>query len=119
MDRLSRLCSFLVLILIFAQNATVNGSTNTTENDSIKGIIGAIVDKSSRIGKDESVDMKMALEDFYNYYNQRFVLHVRNSRREPIQAAFEGNKHIIFLLAELSIVKNLRYRIIISIYITG
>ena len=55
------------------------------------GINGAIVDNSSRVGKEESVAMKMALEDFYNYYNQSFVLHVRNSPRKFIQAAFEGN----------------------------
>lgn len=91
MDRFPRLFSFLILVSLFTHNATVTGSTSTTENNSVMGIIGAIVDNSSRVGKEESVAMKMALEDFYNYYNQSFVLHVRNSPRKFIQAAFEGN----------------------------
>ena len=65
------------------------------------GVIGAIVDNSSRIGKEESVAMKMALEDFYVKFNQSLVLHIRDSQRQPIQAALEGN-YTYFLLTELS-----------------
>nr|POE59601.1 glutamate receptor 2.1 [Quercus suber] len=54
------------------------------------GVIGAIVDNSSRIGKEERLAMKMALEDFYYRFNQSLVLEVRNSQGQPIQAALEA-----------------------------
>ena len=101
MDKLGPLWSFLVIVLIFTQKARVNGSTNTAGNDNVMGVIGAIVDNSSRIGKEESVAMKMALEDFYVKFNQSLVLHIRDSQRQPIQAALEGN-YTYFLLTELS-----------------
>ncbi|XP_061348960.1 glutamate receptor 2.8-like [Gastrolobium bilobum] len=52
-----------------------------------KGIIGAIADQNSRNGKEEIVAIEMALEDFYHYSNQRFVLHIRNSQGDPLKAA--------------------------------
>jgi hypothetical protein len=91
MDKLPPLCSILVLVFILTHKATVNGSSNTTGNDEIIGVIGAIVDNSSRIGKEESVAMKLALDDFYDKFNQSLILHIRDSQGEPIQAALEGN----------------------------
>ncbi|KAJ1423134.1 Receptor, ligand binding region [Sesbania bispinosa] len=51
------------------------------------GIIGAIADKNSRSGKEAIVAIKMALEDFYQYSNQRFVLRIRNSQGDPLKAS--------------------------------
>uniref|UniRef100_A0A2N9I1J8 Ionotropic glutamate receptor C-terminal domain-containing protein n=1 Tax=Fagus sylvatica TaxID=28930 RepID=A0A2N9I1J8_FAGSY len=90
MDKLPPLCSILVLVFIFTHKATVNGSSNTTGNDKIIGVIGAIVDNSSRIGKEQSVAMKLALDDFYDKFNQSLILHIRDSQGEPIQAALEA-----------------------------
>ena len=100
MDKLGPLWCFLVFVYIFTQTTKINGSTNTKGNDSVMGVIGAIVDNSSRIGKEERLAMKMALEDFYYKFNQSLVLEVRNSQGQPIQAALEGNKiyHTFFFL---------------------
>ncbi|KAM4092980.1 hypothetical protein ACB094_06G080800 [Castanea mollissima] len=94
MDKLGPLWSFLVFVFIFTQKARVNGSTNTAGNDNVLGVIGAIIDNSSRVGKEESVAMKMALEDFYVKFNQRLVLDIRDSQRQPIQAALEAKNLI-------------------------
>ena len=56
----------------------------------VTGIIGAIADNNSRSGKEEIVAIKMALDDFYHYSNQRFVLHIQNSQGDPLQAALAG-----------------------------
>uniref|UniRef100_A0A2N9HU33 Ionotropic glutamate receptor C-terminal domain-containing protein n=1 Tax=Fagus sylvatica TaxID=28930 RepID=A0A2N9HU33_FAGSY len=90
MDKLPPLCSILVLVFIFTHKATVNGSSNTTGNDKIIGVTGVIVDNSSRIGKEQSVAMKLALDDFYDKFNQSLILHIRDSQGEPIQAALEA-----------------------------
>ncbi|XP_047336098.1 glutamate receptor 2.8-like [Impatiens glandulifera] len=52
------------------------------------GIIGAILDKSSRVGKEERVAMEIAIDDFYNRTNKRFLLQFEDSNyKEPVQAS--------------------------------
>ena len=64
---------------------------NASANESAKGIIGAIINNSSRIGKEQRVAMNMALKDFFSYSNQSFDLHIRKSTQgDPLQAAFAG-----------------------------
>ncbi|PQP93856.1 glutamate receptor 2.8 [Prunus yedoensis var. nudiflora] len=58
------------------------------------GILGAIVDNSSRIGKEESVAMQIAVEDFLNTSNQRLDLRIRNSQGDPLQAAIAARSLI-------------------------
>ncbi|XP_027355312.1 glutamate receptor 2.8-like [Abrus precatorius] len=53
----------------------------------VKGIIGAILDGSSRIGQEQAVAMKLTLEDFHHNSNQSFTLHVRDSKGDPLLAA--------------------------------
>ncbi|XP_054813212.1 glutamate receptor 2.8-like [Prosopis cineraria] len=67
-------------------------ATNLEDEDEggVAAIIGAVIDNSSRIGKEKTVAIKMALEDFYhsqNNTNQSFVLHLMNSHGDPPQAA--------------------------------
>ncbi|GMY31949.1 glutamate receptor 2.8-like [Fagus crenata] len=79
--------TFLALVLLLAQKATVYGSTNNTlGKDHVKGIIGAILDSSSRIGKEQKVAMEMAIKDVFDKTNQSFDLQIKNSQREPVQA---------------------------------
>ncbi|PQP93852.1 glutamate receptor 2.8 [Prunus yedoensis var. nudiflora] len=74
---------FLITVLVLRE-----GRANKPENEPRMGIIGAIIDNSSRIGKEERVAIEMAVEDFYANRNQRLALHIRNSQREdPLQAA--------------------------------
>ncbi|KAJ1442428.1 Solute-binding protein family 3/N-terminal domain of MltF [Sesbania bispinosa] len=63
------------------------GNTAADKSSDVKGIIGAILDCSSRIGQEQAVAMKMTLEDFYHYSNQSFSLYIRNSEGDPLQAA--------------------------------
>ncbi|KAL2523539.1 Glutamate receptor 2.7 [Abeliophyllum distichum] len=55
--------------------------------NSVDGILGAIVDCSSRVGKEERIAMEMAIEDLYKKRNQRFILHLKCSHNEPLHAA--------------------------------
>ncbi|CAJ1978519.1 unnamed protein product [Sphenostylis stenocarpa] len=57
------------------------------ESSDVKGIIGAILDSSSRIGQERAVAIKLALEDFHQKNNLSFVLHVRDSQGDPLSAA--------------------------------
>lgn len=90
MDTLPYLSLFMALILLFSRKGTAE--------DPAKGIIGAIVDHTSRIGKEEKVAMEMAIDDFRLYSNGSLCLHIENSQREPIQAALAGNYGSAFLL---------------------
>ncbi|KAA8523959.1 hypothetical protein F0562_010610 [Nyssa sinensis] len=71
----------------FSKKVTVHGGMNTTRIIHVKGIVGAIVDYSSRIGKEEKVAMEMAIDDFFNYTNQSLILQLKYSQGEPIKAA--------------------------------
>ena len=71
--------SFSVVLLFSLQGITSYGA-----------IIGAIVDLSSRVGKEEKVAMEMAIEDFQNRTNQSLVLQVKDSQGKPIHAAVAG-----------------------------
>ncbi|PON92788.1 Ionotropic glutamate receptor, metazoa [Trema orientale] len=61
---------------------------------SVTGVVGAIVDDSCRVGKEERVAIKMALQDFHKATNQSLILHIRSSRRDPMQAALAA-RHLI------------------------
>ena len=55
-----------------------------------EGMIGAIVDNSTRIGKEEAVAMEMAIEDFCNQTSRCLDLLVTNSNGEAAQATLAG-----------------------------
>lgn len=90
--------SLLFLFMFPAKAAAnINGNAHTAltvTNGRVKGVIGAIVNNSSRIGKEEQVAMEMAVHDFNSYTNQTLVIHIRNSQGKPVTAALAGNhKH--------------------------
>ncbi|KAL6283570.1 hypothetical protein ACE6H2_014499 [Prunus campanulata] len=87
MDKFTALLSLIAFVLLFKQRLRVNGITDTTKDDHFMCILGAIVDTSSRIGKEETVAMQMAVEDFFKKSNHSLVLNIRNSKGEPWQAA--------------------------------
>lgn len=82
------LCFMTMLIFVFGNEA--DNYHEGAAGMHVMGIIGAIADNNSRNGKEEIVAIKMALEDFYHHSNQRFVLEIRNSQRDPLQAALAG-----------------------------
>nr|GMC70230.1 glutamate receptor 2.8-like [Ipomoea batatas] len=63
-------------------------------------VIGALIDRSSREGKEAAVAMEIAMADIniqFGYTSQGLVLHVKNTRSSPLQTALQGrdlmNKH--------------------------
>lgn len=81
------LLSFVALVLIFTPKAAAADPENKKQ---VKGIVGAIVNNSSRIGKEQRIAMEMACEDFNRSSNESLILYIRNSRREPMHAALAG-----------------------------
>ncbi|KAK9089035.1 hypothetical protein Scep_028117 [Stephania cephalantha] len=73
-------CEMITSNLIFGQ---ILGS------DTASFRLGAIVDSSTPIGKQETIAMQMVIDDFYkNSSNYKPLLHIRNSGGSPSQAAF-------------------------------
>ncbi|KAF3442448.1 hypothetical protein FNV43_RR16364 [Rhamnella rubrinervis] len=91
-----------VLILSTQNNIIATAASDTTsavhttmkDNEHVVGIVGAIVDHTSRSGKEEKVAMRMAMEDFYSITNQTLILHIIDSQRDPMHAAL-GAKDLI------------------------
>ncbi|XP_057955060.1 glutamate receptor 2.1-like [Malania oleifera] len=76
----------MALVLLSSQEA----STGELGTGTVKGIIGAIVDESSHIGKEEKVAMEMAIDDFTCKNNESLVLHIKDSGKEPLRAALSA-----------------------------
>ncbi|CAL2253912.1 unnamed protein product [Prunus armeniaca] len=94
MDKFSAFLSFMAFVLLLKQILIVEGISDTTKDDGFMGILGAIVDNSSRIGKEGSVAMQIAVEDFFNKNNQSLDLKIRNSQGDPLQAALAARSLI-------------------------
>lgn len=73
----------LALGLLVTQAATSSGEQSR--------VIGAILDNTSRAGREAKVSIDMALDDIGNNTNQRFVTHIINSQGKPLLAALQGN----------------------------
>ena len=90
MNRFVSLFNFMPMLMLLLRNASAN--------ERAKGIIGAIIDNSSRIGKEQTVAMNLALTDFFSYSNQNFDLQIRNSAQgDPLQAAFAGESQLFII----------------------
>ncbi|KAG6793677.1 hypothetical protein POTOM_002892 [Populus tomentosa] len=82
----------VVLLLTPSSSTAADRSSGTKGNlQHVNGVVGAIVDTSSRVGKEERVAMEIAREDLYRYSNQTLILHVKDTdQRKPIRAALAG-----------------------------
>lgn len=60
-------------------------------NSSDAFVIGAIVDMSSRVGKEARIAMEVAIDDFSAKTNQNLTLYTTNSKRNIVQAIHAGN----------------------------
>ncbi|KAH7512618.1 hypothetical protein FEM48_Zijuj12G0110000 [Ziziphus jujuba var. spinosa] len=90
MYRLFPLYHFLIFVLISTENFTAADhkiGSEKMKDGGVIGILGAIVDNTSRARKEEKVAMKMAIEDFNSSTNQTLILHIINSSGDPLQAA--------------------------------
>ncbi|XP_040989999.1 glutamate receptor 2.8-like [Juglans microcarpa x Juglans regia] len=88
MDTFPSFTAFFALVLLLSQKATAdNGRITASGTDNVRGIIGAIVDNSTRIGKEQKVAMEMAIEDVHDRTSQSYALRMKNSHGEPYRAA--------------------------------
>jgi hypothetical protein len=97
--------TFLAIILLLARGATADvGRTNRSANDQVMrgGIIGAIVDNSSRFGKEQIVAMEMAIMDVNDKTGQSCGLHKTTSQREPYQTVVAGMHIYVASFSQLS-----------------
>lgn len=110
MHQFDPLFYFVTIVLVFRPVRTADHDGNTPNAmrniEAGMGVVGAIIDNSSRVGKEERVAMEMAMEDFYANGNQRLVLQIRHSlQRDPMQAALAG-WYVYFWLFKHLIVSN-------------
>ncbi|KAJ8765253.1 hypothetical protein K2173_011933 [Erythroxylum novogranatense] len=82
----SSFSSLLAFLLAFSHISGANASGSFVESKHSKHILGAIVDNSSRSGKEIGVSLQMALEDANKLSNQNLILHIRNSNGDPLEA---------------------------------
>ncbi|XP_059442097.1 alpha carbonic anhydrase 4-like [Corylus avellana] len=81
--------TFFAIVLLLAQGATAD--VERTRG----GVIGAIVDNSSRFGKEQKLAMEMATEDvYYDKTGQSCGLHMNTSQREPYQTVVAACDHV-------------------------
>ncbi|KAK3036297.1 hypothetical protein RJ639_031269, partial [Escallonia herrerae] len=78
------------------QRATASRyATNEEEISHVKGAsIGAILDTTSRVGKEAKVAMEMAIDDLAGDTDMSVVLHIRNSQSKPLLAGLAARELI-------------------------
>ncbi|KAI9403118.1 hypothetical protein POPTR_001G375100v4 [Populus trichocarpa] len=89
MGTLPHAFSLFALILLLTSGTGADQITKTQAIFNGSTGIGAIVDTSSRIGKEEIVAMEVAKEDFYGFGNLTFLL-INDSQKDTIHAALEA-----------------------------
>ncbi|CAN1238537.1 Glutamate receptor 2.7 [Linum grandiflorum] len=85
----------LVLVAIIATTFLVTTFTSADAATSTR--IGAIVDETCRIGKEQTLAMQMAVQDLHDSTNKSLVLHlhIKNSSGEPLQAALSARELVM------------------------
>ena len=75
----------LVFVLVILFHDSVVDADFTTTN------IGAIINVNSRIGKEQNIAMKIAVQSFNNKsLNHKFSLYFHNLSGDSLQAAYAG-----------------------------
>ncbi|KAF5188258.1 hypothetical protein FRX31_022154 [Thalictrum thalictroides] len=72
----------MIPFLLLSSKTLGDRKENSTK---VKFSIGAIVDYSSRMGKEETTAMKMAIHDYFNYNENKPVLHIEDTGKDPTQ----------------------------------
>ncbi|KAF6175249.1 hypothetical protein GIB67_030467 [Kingdonia uniflora] len=85
---------FTLLILLFSHAIARESQDAPTTDKDIKVGIGAIVDYTSRFGKEEKVAMEMAIDDFFKCTSQKAVIHIIDSGGDPGRASFAAKELI-------------------------
>lgn len=74
---------FLVFLSYGSSTAAASGKSTTS--------IGVVIDDDSRVGKEQKIAMKIAVQNLNNSTNHKLTIHYRNiSAGNPLQAATAG-----------------------------
>ncbi|KAI3774958.1 hypothetical protein L1987_49523 [Smallanthus sonchifolius] len=90
--------SYLILSLLtfslpcFLLQAT--GSLTSVPKARNETRVGAILDQTSRLGKEAKVAIEIAIQDFNSKTDQPLVLYLQNSRNKPVHAAIAAKELI-------------------------
>ncbi|KAK1416726.1 hypothetical protein QVD17_25842 [Tagetes erecta] len=88
--------SLLVFLLpcFLLQATPLAGSPTTMPKPRNETRIGAILDQTSRPGKETKVAIELAIQDFNNKTDHPLVLYLQNSRNKPVHAAIAAKELI-------------------------
>ncbi|KAL5712854.1 hypothetical protein ACHQM5_014979 [Ranunculus cassubicifolius] len=77
------LCIYLIILL-----GNVKAVDNAHESQLSKFRIGVTVDYTSRVGKEQTTAVKMAIDDYYNYTTNKPSLHMKHAGEGPASTVF-------------------------------
>lgn len=94
--------SFYLVLLLLVGSAKASGRGNKCQitQQTIAGI-GVVVDYSSRVGKEQKIAMKMAIQDLFHSTCARLDLHLKDSQGNSA-GAIAGGK-VIYLMSQTDI----------------
>ncbi|KAF5179163.1 Glutamate receptor 2.2 [Thalictrum thalictroides] len=106
---------WLTYYLSLASKALGDEKENSTK---VKFSIGAIVDNSSRTGKEETTAMKMAIHDYFNYTDNKPVLHIQDTGKDLTETTVAGKNYFILKIGHGIFLYNKREYLILTCTMT-
>lgn len=94
---LSRIPTITILFLLLVIEVKVVTSILQNNSSDIQQSIGAIMDITSRAGKEARVAMEIAIHDFNTKMKKNLTLFTRNSNGNLVHAIREGNYQFILI----------------------
>ena len=85
-----KFCLLFLILISFLLSLSHGGEAAKTTNEVTN--IGAIIDVSSRIGKEEKIAMEIAAENFNNHHSksQKLSLYFQDPGKDPLQVLSAG-----------------------------
>jgi hypothetical protein len=80
---------YSILLLSITFILSNSGQLNDEDTEFIR-IIGAVVDCSTRVGREEKIAMDIAVQDIYRLTGHNLALHVLDLPENSARAAFAG-----------------------------
>ncbi|XP_058076496.1 glutamate receptor 1.2-like [Magnolia sinica] len=82
-----RLAFLLSFIFLYQPKLMAARDNNNKWKIRSAGSIGAIIDSTTRPGKEEKIAIEMAIRDFFRSTGFKATVHIRDSKGDPVQAA--------------------------------
>lgn len=91
LGKASKFFCLFILVPIFFLVFMSSGSSTAAASGKSATSIGVVIDEDSRVGKEQKIAMKIAVQNLNNSTNHKFIIHFRNiSTGNPLQAATAG-----------------------------